>query len=273
MKQRIITAAIAILIFIPILVFSDTIVFPIAFALLTLIALYELFACVGMKNNMTTVPIYVAAGICMAIIWIFKGEVKFSLVLTRLFFILVFYMLATSVFSKGTLPLGDTAVALVMAFYIIYGFSSVLILRQAKTGQYLYLLIFLSAWLTDTGAYFTGVFFGKHKLIPDVSPKKTIEGAVGGVLTCVVTFLVFGFVVSRISELKPYYIWMAVSGALVSIVSMLGDLIASLVKRKYHIKDYGWVFPGHGGVLDRFDSVLATAPCIYLLSDIFPLFR
>lgn len=273
MKQRIITGIVAVALFIPVLIFSNTIVFPIAFGLLALVAIGEMYFCVGLKKHPALIAMaFLVTGGSMAIAWHYVSEIEFSMILTRLFFVLVFMTLTSAVLSKGKLPITDVAVALVMVFYITYGFSSILLLRQAPNGAYIYLLVFLSAWLTDTGAYFTGVFFGKHKLIPDVSPKKTVEGAIGGIVTCVLTFIVYGFIVSKIGGPAPHYLWLAIAGVLVSIASMIGDLIASLVKRKYDIKDYGKLFPGHGGVLDRFDSVLATAPILWILVDYLPLF-
>ena len=129
--------------------------------------------------------------------------------------------------------------------------------------MYIYLLAFVGAWVPDTFAYFTGMLFGKHKLIPDVSPKKTVEGAVGGVVFCVLAFVGFGLLYNNLWVIEgggklPLWI-MAVMGVLVSIVSQIGDLSLSLLKRKYGIKDFGKIFPGHGGVMDRFDSVLAVS--------------
>lgn len=273
MKQRIITGVIAVLLLIPVLIFSNTIVFPIAFGLLALEAIYEMYTCVGLKKRWGLMAMaWLVTGGTMAVTWLYVGETEFSTILTRLFFVLAFMSLTLAMLSKGKIAITDLSVALVMTFYITYGFSSILLLRQAPNGAYIYLLVFLSAWLTDTGAYFTGVFFGKHKLIPDVSPKKTVEGAIGGIATCVLTFVIYGFVVSKIGGPTPHYLRLAIVGALVSIASMIGDLIASLVKRKYDIKDYGKLFPGHGGVLDRFDSVLATAPILWILIDYLPLF-
>ena len=101
---------------------------------------------------------------------------------------------------------------------------------------------------------------GKHKLIPDVSPKKTVEGAIGGVVFCVLAMVVFGLVVNNIkSGLRANYLMLIVGGLLASVVSQVGDLCMSVIKRNYGIKDYGKLFPGHGGVLDRFDSVLAVS--------------
>ena len=141
-------------------------------------------------------------------------------------------------------------------------------LRDSRYGAMLYILAFLGPWISDSAAYFCGRAFGRHKLIPDVSPKKTIEGAVGGVIFTGITFAAYAFVVlNRNAGLLQYAILFAV-GMIVSAVAQIGDLIASLVKRKYGVKDYGTLFPGHGGVMDRFDSVLITAPILLVIAEI-----
>jgi len=127
--------------------------------------------------------------------------------------------------------------------------------------------------VTDTFAYFSGRLFGKHKLIPAVSPKKTVEGSVGGTLFAVILTVLYGFVIGQVSEATPNYIALAVVALVVSLLSQCGDLVMSLVKRRFGIKDYGKLFPGHGGVLDRFDSVVITAPTLYFLITLVPNFH
>ena len=272
MKTRIITAIVAILIFVPVLIFSNTIAFPIAFGILAVVAAWETISCIGMKKNtaavfLSLVATAVAMGGAAHLSRTVGGTDRFEQLLLTFSYVYLFLMLTLAVFSKGRFPVGRALTASAMIFYVVFGFSSILLLRAEPHGGYIYLLTFLSAWVTDTGAYFTGVFFGRHKLIPDVSPKKTVEGAIGGIFFCVLTFVAFGFVVSKISDLTPHYIRLALVGAVVSVVSMIGDLIASLLKRKYGVKDYGKLFPGHGGVMDRFDSVLATAPFLFMFAD------
>ena len=271
MKTRIITAIVAILIFVPILVFSNTIIFPIACGILALVAAWEVLSCVGVLKKLAVSSLSllaVATAMFGAGYFAHAHDPHVFLESMLIFtYVYLFLMLTFAVFSKGKLPISDAWSVAGMIFYVIVGFASVVLLREAPNGVYLYLLIFLSAWVTDTGAYFTGVFFGKHKLIPDVSPKKTVEGAIGGVITCVLVFVAFGAIVGAISDLTPHYLRLAIVGLVTSIVSMVGDLIASLLKRKYGVKDYGKLFPGHGGVMDRFDSVLATAPFLYILSN------
>lgn len=119
-------------------------------------------------------------------------------------------------------------------------------------------LVFIFAWVSDTFAYFVGVFFGKHKLIPEISPKKTIEGSIGGIVGTVL--VTYAFAVFFKLENPLYFVPLAIVG---SAISQLGDLFASAIKREFKIKDYGNLIPGHGGILDRFDSILFTAPLTY----------
>ena len=179
----------------------------------------------------------------------------------------MFIVFTVSMLSSGNIRFSQSAELVSFTAYIITGFLSILLLREADMGKYLYLLVFIGAWSTDTGAYFAGVLFGKHKLIPEVSPKKTVEGAFGGVLGCVLGFVIYGFIISkRHPEISVNYLLLVPLALAVAVISQLGDLIASFVKREQGIKDFGFIFPGHGGVLDRFDSIIAVAPLIYIAS-------
>jgi phosphatidate cytidylyltransferase len=164
------------------------------------------------------------------------------------------------VWSHGKLKFSDTITVFTMAVYIVAAMNSILYVRDyGEGGKYLYLLIFIGAWVTDIFAYFTGFLFGKHKLIEDVSPKKTIEGSIGGIFFCSLFFVVFGLVIKYFFSGDPNLIFLAISGVIISVISQIGDLIMSVIKRHYNIKDYGRIFPGHGGMLDRFDSILAVS--------------
>lgn len=127
------------------------------------------------------------------------------------------------------------------------------------------LMVFLGACCTDTFAYFVGSFLGKHKLAPQLSPKKTVEGSIGGIVGCVLVYLVYGYVMFRLTGLTPKYFLLAVGAVLISVCAQLGDLAMSKVKRENNMKDFGKIFPGHGGVLDRFDSFLMVAPFFLML--------
>jgi phosphatidate cytidylyltransferase len=125
-------------------------------------------------------------------------------------------------------------------------------------------LVYIIAFGSDTFAYFTGKFFGKHKLYPEVSPNKTIEGAIGGIVgSTILTLIYFNY----LSINKYFYIIIFSISA--SVFSMAGDLTASKIKREFKIKDFGYLLPGHGGIMDRFDSVLFVAPAVYYFISLF----
>ena len=177
-----------------------------------------------------------------------------------------FYLMALTIFSHRGLSFARSAEIFATGTYVSLIFSSIVMVRDIEgEGQYLYLLVFLAAWITDSFAYFTGRLFGKHKLIPQVSPKKTVEGAVGGVIFCVIACLGFGLFSALVWHAEPNYLFLGLSGVVLSVCAQIGDLIASLIKREHGIKDYGKLFPGHGGVMDRFDSVAAVAVVLLLI--------
>ena len=264
MFKRILTGVIAFcFLLVPVVFFADTVVLPIAVALFGVVATYEVLHCVGLHKNLwVSAPLYlVSAALPFGIRYFAIGSV---LALPMALCVVLIYLLATAVFSHGKTDIRDVSTSLVLWLYTLIGFAGLIIIHDfIRGGQYFYLLAFVGAWVTDTFAYFTGMLLGKHKLIPDVSPKKTVEGAVGGVVFCTLSFVVFGLLYNRFwladgDEAIPL-LAMAIVGFIVSIVSQIGDLSLSLLKRKYGIKDFGKIFPGHGGVLDRFDSVLAVS--------------
>ena len=178
-------------------------------------------------------------------------------------------------FSRGKITLANVGSAYLSCFYIIAAFMALSLLRyRVAAGEYVYLICFVGAWVTDTFAYFSGFLFGKHKLIPDVSPKKTIEGSIGGTLFCILAMVGYGWIVQLVSKgsVTANYLTLAVSGLFIAVVAQVGDLLMSAIKRTYGIKDYGKLFPGHGGVLDRFDSVLAVALVLIVISSVSHLF-
>jgi phosphatidate cytidylyltransferase len=174
---------------------------------------------------------------------------------------------------KGKVTFAEVGELFLVSVYIVAAFNAIIDVRDfAFGGKYLYILIFAGAWITDIFAYFSGVLFGKHKLIPEVSPKKTIEGSIGGTLFCVISFIVFGLIVDGFFSMNANFIFLAISGLVVSILAQIGDLIMSVIKRHYNIKDYGKFFPGHGGILDRFDSVIAVTLILSFICTYFNLF-
>ena len=282
MKQRIITGIIVILIMIPILLFAQTPVLPIAIAVGSLIAMFEMMRCIGMhKAYAFAVPLYVMAA---SLPFLSRFMALGSLNATArpesakhlaqygaiLMIIILFYFFTVAIFSRGKYNLADVCVLFATAFYILMGFNSIVIMHDNEQGGHvLYLAIFISAWMTDVFAYFCGMLFGrggKHKLIPDVSPKKTVEGSIGGVVFCVIGMVIFALLCNWLTEYDSNILMFAIGGVLASIVSQIGDLLMSYVKRHYGIKDFSQLFPGHGGVLDRFDSILAVAIAMMCLT-------
>lgn len=274
MKTRIITAVVMIAVFLPFLCYSHTHAFTVCFTLLAIIATYEMLGCIGLrKQPAIAIFSYLYSGSSVVLSRVIEDTEKFLMFMLFSTLVYVFIVIACSLFSRGNIPIDLTGELFMMMFYIAVTFSCILLVRDSANGAYLYLLVFLGAWITDSGAYFTGIAIGKHKLIPDVSPKKTVEGAVGGVVFCVAVMALYAFGVGKFFGLVPSYPAFIVCGLILSVVSMIGDLVMSLLKRKHGIKDYGILFPGHGGVLDRFDSVLACAPFLMILVTVMHFFK
>ena len=244
---------------------------------LSLIGLYELYRAVSGKNLSVH-----AVGYAFCVIYIFSIEraVFNSFFMTSA--VVMFTLMIFLVVNHKNINFIDCAVTLFGFYYVPFMLSNVFLVRDFEVyGIYFVWLIFISAWGTDTGAYCAGKTLGKsgkHKLTPVLSPKKTIEGACGGVIFSALLSFAYGLVVSRmfiINEINVI-LFCVVIGITGSVLAQFGDLTASAIKRYTGIKDYGHLFPGHGGVLDRFDSVLFTAPAVYLVMRalfIFPGFR
>ncbi len=272
MLTRIITAVVGLIVFLPIMYFSGTYVFDVAIAAVSVIAMYELLSCVGMKKSIAVgIPVYVYAVALPLYI-----EVSYKYIY-NLSVLVILWLMFTSVMSHGKYGMEKLASLASFSVYVVSSFTGLILLRRLSGGQFIIWLVFIGAWVTDTAAYFVGRFFGKHKLIPDVSPKKTVEGAVGGVVFCTAAFVLYGFVIQKyfdgISANLPA---LAAAGVIASVVSQLGDLVMSKLKRTYDIKDFGKILPGHGGILDRFDSIIAVSAFLMIITsrpDIFHLFR
>ena len=268
MLKRIITGIVAIGLLIPICIFSDYIVFPIAISIISMIGVFELAKCLNKhKNFLITIPMYLIAGALPIIRFFISSHVRFFAIGFAAAFALLVYILAYIMLRRNKDSISEYMTLYGIYLYVVVCFSCIVCARYMNLGKYIYLLIFIGAWVCDTFAYFTGRFFGKHKLIPEISPKKTVEGAIGGIVFTVGAFELYVFIIRKITEGKVFstnaYFIMIGLAIVVAIVSQIGDLIASSIKRQYDIKDYGFIFPGHGGVLDRFDSAMLVAPLIF----------
>ena len=279
MKTRIITGAVALCVFVPILIFSNTVALPLLLALCSVIAVYEMTSCIGLKGALPLViPIYLIAAALPFLIRYTVSLGLFRQVSLVACLILSLYFFTILTFSHGKYQLADVSTCFFTLFYIIAGFNSILYLHDfvKPGGEYVYLTVFIGAWVTDTFAYFCGMLFGrggKHKLIPDVSPKKTVEGSIGGTVFCILAMVLFGLIINSVTELRANYLMLVIGGLLAAVVAQIGDLCMSVIKRTYKIKDYGKLFPGHGGILDRFDSVLAVSIVMAAFCSFFRFFE
>ena len=178
-------------------------------------------------------------------------------------------LLAVYVFTFPKYKADRLAQAVFGVLYVTVMISYIYRIRLAGDGAYLVWLVFIASWGSDTMAYCSGMLLGRHKLAPVLSPKKSVEGAVGGVIGAAALGALFAVIYrSHISTFANPVVSIALLGAAGSVVSQIGDLAASAIKRNYDIKDYGTLIPGHGGILDRFDSVIITAPIVYYLIEL-----
>ncbi len=269
MKQRILTSIVALLVLLPILIFSGTWFFPIAIAVCCVIAVFEMLRCLGLHRMWAvSIPTYITAAVVPFALRLLNDRVDSQRLAALAVVGAVLYLMVVSVFGHDKVKFSQLGGALLSCLYIILGFNAILYLRDLPLGEYIYLLVFLGAWMTDTFAYFTGMLLGRHKLIPAVSPKKTIEGSIGGTVFCILTYVLFGFLMAYFGHVEVNYIALGVSGMVVAVVSQIGDLCMSVVKREQGIKDYGKLFPGHGGMMDRFDSILAVASVLAVICSL-----
>jgi len=269
MLKRVLTGAALVIIIAVLFVFSDTLIFPIVLGFCSVMGVNEMLGCIGARKNIIlSACMYALALAATVLACTMTSHSLFITVYAATLFMLLLIVFGCSVFSHGAIPFEKSCIAFTTCAFVITGFMSLVLLRDLAIGKFIFLLAFVGPWFTDTFAYFTGYFFGKHKLIPDVSPKKTIEGSVGGTLFCIIGCAIYGYVIKQnfLSDVPPVWAF-AFLGLILAIVSQVGDLIFSLIKRKYNIKDYGFIFPGHGGILDRFDSIIATAPLLLIFFE------
>ena len=249
---------------IAIFLLSGTVVYPIIMTLLCIIGTWEMLGCIRQRDNaLLSVPAMIVALISPLVSCFFGyGSV---LVIVMLY---IAVLLTESVFFDEKVKVKEVSEVFMTSLYVTLCFCALLRLRYIDVGaEYIYLLVFIAAWVTDTFAYFSGFLFGKHKLIPKISPKKTVEGAIGGVIFCIIAFIVYGIIVTNVLDVQMNLAVLSVVGFFMSVVSMIGDLIASSIKRTYGIKDYSNLFPGHGGVLDRFDSIMILSPLLLFVVE------
>ena len=232
---------------------------------ISLIGMFELYRVFQLEKTSLAYISY-AMAVLFYVSELFGGFID-PMVLVMLFLILLVF---TYVFSYPKFEAKDVMAIFFGMFYVAVMLSYVYQIRVLDSGVYLAFLIFICSWGCDTCAYCAGKTFGKHKMAPVLSPKKSIEGAVGGVLgTALLTVIYTSIFRAQMGLDTAGIITLAVISAVAGLISMVGDLTASAIKRNYNIKDYGTLIPGHGGIMDRFDSTMITAPIIYYLAVYF----
>ena len=267
MKTRIVAGAVlASILFLVVLVLPKEVA-AVTMGILQAIAVYELLYRTKLVRKSSLVVISAVMAFAIAI-WSFYGAVHAWFVLL----VLVYFLLLISQMMRDHVKtrFETLCMCFVGGLVVPYLMSSVVRILASSLGRYVILIPFFIACVCDAGAYFIGVKFGKHKLAPVVSPNKTIEGALGGVVTGALSMLLYTLVLDLAFDLTVSYGAAVVYGILGSLVGELGDLCFSVIKRQTGIKDYGNLVPGHGGVLDRFDSILAVAPLVEALLLLWP---
>ncbi len=263
---RILTGIVGVLIMIPICLLSHTVVWPLVISVFAFIGVEEILNCIDAKKEKAfCIPARLFALLPLAC-YVFSEYLEISdpfrciFVFSALFFVSEQLI---SIFTGIRLHSEKLYSLIALVLYVVISLTSISQIRYLdggnEEGNYIYLLVFFGAWISDTFAYFAGRAFGKHKLCPQISPKKTVEGSIGGIVANMIGFAGYAIVLRCFFEVHASIVFFAILGALFSTVGQFGDLFASAIKRHYGIKDYGRLFPGHGGVLDRFDSTLAIA--------------
>lgn len=272
MLTRLLTGIVLVILLAPVIVFYDTVAVPVVFAIISAVSIYEMAKCIGYTDKKHVGVVILAAALVGALPFAqyFMPSLGISLALA-VASIVVYVVYALGVFNV-TKPFEAAPQFLTTVIYVSGAVISIVAIASLPNGGLILPFVFLGSWLTDTFAYLCGTFFGRHKLIPRVSPKKTVEGSVGAVIFTVVSFAAYGVAVAGVTGLTVNYAALIVTGLLLSAVSQIGDLNASFIKRTYGVKDYGNIFPGHGGMFDRFDSVMAVSPVIYIAALIFTYF-
>lgn len=268
MKQRLITAAVGLVLFAVIMLFFDTIIYNIAIAVLCFGAVYELLVSTKFVKNK---PLLIAGlAFSLAIPFLRMPPIrKYSILFLAIFVGVLFGILLK---CHTTVRLEQVGIVFFVSAFFPFALTSMLYMRDefgSLRGLYYTLLVYACAWGADAGAFFIGKLFGKRKLAPNISPNKTVEGMFGGIASClllvVLVSLAFSsYAASMGTPITVHWVTVLAVGAVASLVSVCGDLSASIIKRQCSIKDFGNIIPGHGGVVDRFDSVFFVAPFFYV---------
>lgn len=237
----------------------------VSIGVISLIGLFELYRVFHIEKNVLGFTGYIATVL-------YYLNLRFHVVTDFRLFVIVFLivLLMCYVFGYPRFHAKEVLASFFGVFYVSMMLSYIYETRMMEHGLYIVWLVFLCSWGCDTCAYCVGVLFGKHKMAPKLSPKKSVEGAVGGVLGAMLLTALYSYIFASNMNLEvEQIVVLSLISGVGAFISMIGDLAASAIKRNYEIKDYGTLIPGHGGIMDRFDSVIITAPIIYYLAATF----
>ena len=268
MKRRIIAAAILLPLLLVVLFVLPPIFMTLLLGVACAIGAYELLLGTGLLKHPRLV-IYAMLMAFLVPLWCYFGcSHAWGLVGGLVFCALLF---GEMLLSKAKLRLEKVLLCIGAGLIVPYLLASVLRIRMMETGICFIAAPFIMAFMSDTGAYFVGIFYGKHKLAPSISPKKTVEGFFGGIAGSVLGMMIYSLILALGFSLQVNFLYGILYGVLGSLASVMGDLTFSVIKRQTGIKDYGNLIPGHGGALDRFDSLVLVAPLVEALLLLMPI--
>ena len=268
MKTRILAGAGIVVVLLAVLFFAPNWIAALFVGLMTAIASYELLWGTGLVKHVR-LNVYSAVMAFGVAVWSYFGcPYPVAMAAVLVYCALIF---AEMMGSKLALQTKDAFLCFASGMIIPFLLSSLVRIACMEQGKLLLAIPFIMAFFSDTGAYFIGVLFGKHKMAPVISPKKSWEGFYGGIVVAVAGMILYGVAMERFGGKEVNYLLALVYGVLGALGGVFGDLSMSVIKRQVGIKDYGNLIPGHGGVLDRFDSVLITAPLTEALLLIIPM--
>jgi len=267
LATRLISSGVGIVIGVLVMIFSDTIVLNLAIALICVGMLHELFHAEGCDRYKTFV--YMCYTLVALIPILLYQKFSYLQLIFPVCMVFVFLIFATYIFKHKELNLDRLIFMIGCCGFVSFPMCCMIFIKNldAQLGTIYMVIALCSAWLADSGAYFVGTFCGKHKLCPEISPKKTVEGFIGGLISNGILLCVFVLVYSKFfapTDLTVNYVSTFIMGIITGAIGTVGDLTASLIKRQCNIKDFGKIMPGHGGILDRFDSVLFVVPFVFL---------
>ena len=268
MLKRTITGVALIAVLVAVLLFLPKVFTALLLSFMVALAAEELLRATGLVTDLALLSW--ACTTAIAVVWLcyFGLSYAYWLAIILLFTAVCF---AQVLKSRGQLPFQQVAMTMVAGLLIPFLLSALVRIQLMENGRFYIVAPFVMAFMSDTGAYLVGCAIGKHKLCPVISPKKTVEGLVGGFLGGIIGMIVYGLVLQHAFGFTVNYLFAAIYGVIGTGAATFGDLMFSVIKRQTSIKDYGKLLPGHGGILDRFDSVTVVAPLAEVLFLILPL--